>query len=344
MSELDRHHRPLRNLRLSVTDRCNLRCAYCMPDEEYRWLPKADILNFDEISRLVDVFLGLGVDKVRLTGGEPLLRRDLPALIEKLAGKPGLRDLALTTNGVLLAPLAQDLRRAGLKRITISLDTLRPDRFRALSKRDELGAVLAGIDSARRAGFASVKLDTVLLSGVNDDEVADLLEYAKGVGAELRFIEYMDVPGAIDWAWSKVVKKDEILARVETRMGRVSPVAPRDDIEAAAPAERFALEDGSTFGIIASTTQPFCGACDRARLTADGTWYLCLYARFGIDLKSPLRAGASRDELATIVRRAWRDRDDRGAERQLALRDARKSAWADERANDPRLEMHTRGG
>jgi cyclic pyranopterin phosphate synthase len=344
MTEFDRHHRPLRNLRLSVTDRCNLRCAYCMPDEEYRWLPKADILDFDEISRLVDVFLELGVDKVRLTGGEPLLRRELPRLIERLATKPGLRDLALTTNGVLLAPLANDLARAGLKRITISLDTLRRERFVALSKRDDLDAVLSGIAAARGAGFESVKLDTVLLSGVNDDEIVDLLAYAKEIGAELRFIEYMDVPGAIEWAWSKVVKKGEILARVESRLGTATPVQPRDDIEAAAPAERFALPDGSTFGIIASTTQPFCGACDRARLTADGTWYLCLYARFGIDLKAPLRAGASRAELVAILREAWRSRDDRGAERQLALRDARKSAWADERANDPRLEMHTRGG
>jgi GTP 3',8-cyclase len=344
MLEFDRHHRPLRNLRLSVTDRCNLRCAYCMPDDEYRWLPKADILDFDEIARLVDVFMSLGVDKVRLTGGEPLLRRDLSTLIALLARKPGLRDLALTTNGVLLAPLAKELRHGGLRRITVSLDTLRRDRFLALSKRDDHAKVLEGIAAACAAGFESVKLDTVLLQGVNDDEIADLLAYAKEIGAELRFIEYMDVPGAIEWAWSKVVRKSEILARVAALHGEISPLPPRDDIEAAAPAERFALSDKTTFGIIASTTAPFCGACDRARLTADGTWYLCLYARFGIDLKTPLRAGATTDELAALVRKAWRERDDRGAEKQHALRDARTSAWAAERADDPRLEMHTRGG
>jgi len=344
MPELDRYHRPLRNLRLSVTDRCNLRCAYCMPDEEYRWLPKADILDFDEITRLVDVFLSLGVDKVRLTGGEPLLRRDLATLIGKLSVKPAIRDLALTTNGVLLAPLAQELRRSGLRRITISLDTLKRERFLALSKRDDHTKVLDGIAAACAAGFEGVKLDTVLLQGVNDDEIGDLLAYAKDIGAELRFIEYMDVPGAIEWAWAKVVRKREILARVASLHGEIAAVTPQNEIEAAAPAERFALKDGTTFGIIASTTEPFCAACDRARLTADGTWYLCLYARFGIDLKTPLRNGASTEELAALLKNGWLSRDDRGAEKQLALRDARSSAWADERADDPKLEMHTRGG
>ncbi len=344
MHRIDSLGRPLRNLRLSVTDRCNLRCAYCMPDEEYSWLPKADILTFDEIARLVDSFLVLGVDKIRLTGGEPLLRRELPTLVALLAGKPGLRDLALTTNGVLLEGLAGELRHAGLKRLTVSLDTLQHERFVSISKRDELPRVLAGIEAARRAGFTGIKLDTVLIAGVNDSELFDLLDYARASDCEIRFIEYMDVPGAIDWSWSKVVKRADLLARIEARFGAVAPVPAKDEIEAAAPAERFALASGQTFGIIASTTAPFCASCDRSRLTADGTWYTCLYARHGFDLKTPLRQGLSSHAIAELLSQRWSARDDRGAEAQLALRDKRESAWKDERKDDPRLEMHTRGG
>src|SRR5512144_286932 len=188
--------RTLRNLRISVTDRCNLRCAYCMPEEEYVWLPREEILHFEEISRLADVFVGLGVDKVRLTGGEPLLRRDLSQLIRLLAAKPGVRDLAITTNGVLLAEHAAALREAGLHRVTVSLDTLKPDRFAALTRRTTHAQVLEGIAAAPRAGFTGTKLDTVVMRGVNDDELADLVEYARTVPAEVRFIEYMDVGGA----------------------------------------------------------------------------------------------------------------------------------------------------
>jgi GTP 3',8-cyclase len=195
--------RPLRNLRLSVTDRCNLRCQYCMPEEEYVWLPRNDVLSFEEMAQLVDVFTDLGVDKVRLTGGEPLLRRDLDQLVRLLAGNPRLRDLALTTNGVLLAEQGAALRAAGLHRVTVSLDTLRADRFRLLTRRDTHARVLEGIASVGQGGWPGLKLDTVVMRGVNDDELADLVEYAGSVGAEVRFIEYMDVGGATNWSMER---------------------------------------------------------------------------------------------------------------------------------------------
>jgi cyclic pyranopterin phosphate synthase len=335
----DTFGRPLRNLRLSVTDRCNLRCAYCMPEEEYVWLPRQDLLSFEEIARLVDVFLGLGVDKVRLTGGEPLMRRDLPVLIELLAGKPALADLALTTNGLLLADLAAPLLKAGLHRVTVSLDTLRPERFRALTRRDGLEQVLAGIAAARAAGFEDTKLDTVVLRGVNDDELLDLIAFGASAGAEVRFIEYMDVGGATAWTPAQVVPREELLAAVAARHGALEEL-PRG----AAPADRYRAADGTVFGIIASTTRPFCAACDRSRLTADGTWYLCLYAAQGLDLRGPLRAGASDAELGALLARGWTARDDRGAERRLAERERGPSVEREELLSDPRREMHTRGG
>jgi cyclic pyranopterin phosphate synthase len=331
--------RPLTSLRLSVTDRCNLRCAYCMPEEEYRWLDRVALLSFEELARLVDLFLALGVRKVRLTGGEPLLRRDLDALVALLARKPGLADLALTTNGLLLAEQADALRRAGLHRLTVSLDTLDPRRFETLTRRSGHDRVLAGIEAARAAGFRDLKLDTVVMRGVNDDEIAPLLRYAKSVGAELRFIEYMDVGGATHWSPAQVFGRAELLARVAAAFGPATPLPGRD----AAPAERFALRDGTTFGVIASTTSPFCRTCDRSRLTADGVWFLCLYAATGIDLRGPLRAGASDDELKALIAPAWRARTDRGAEERLALRERTPMAPL-QLQQDPHLEMHTRGG
>ncbi|TAH39513.1 MAG: GTP 3',8-cyclase MoaA [Planctomycetota bacterium] len=336
----DRCARPLRNLRLSVTDRCNLRCAYCMPEEEYVWLPRRDILRFEEILALVRVFAGLGVDKLRLTGGEPLLRRELPALVAMLAGEPRLRDLAMTTNGVLLAEHAAALRAAGLHRVTVSLDTLRRERFRALTRRDDLAAVLAGVEAAQRAGFRGTKLDSVLMRGVNDDELEDLLDYARAAGAELRYIEYMDVGGATRWSPEHVVARAEILERLRARYGAIEPL--REDTSA--PAQRFRLPDGTTFGIIASVTAPFCSSCDRSRLTADGMWYLCLYAAQGVDLRGPLRAGASPEELAERVRAAWSARADRGAEARLAARHEAPLLSIRSLREDPHLEMHTRGG
>jgi cyclic pyranopterin phosphate synthase len=340
MTPRDTHGRLLRNLRISVTDRCNLRCGYCMPEEEYVWLPRDAILHFEEISRLVDVFITLGVDKVRLTGGEPLLRRDVPALIRLLAAKPALRDLAITTNGVLLAEHAAGLRAAGLHRVTVSLDTLRADRFAALTRRTTHAQVLEGIRSVPRAGFTGTKLDTVVMRGVNDDELADLIEFGKTVPAEVRFIEYMDVGGATRWSMDQVVSRAEMLERLEERYGRITPVVE----ESTAPADRYQLPDGTVFGIIASTTAPFCADCDRSRLTADGMWYLCLYALTGVDLRAPLRAGASVDELADLITGGWRARSDRGAEDRLALRDRSPLIQIGGLKRDPHLEMHTRGG
>jgi cyclic pyranopterin phosphate synthase len=336
----DTHGRPLRNLRVSVTDRCNLRCAYCMPEEDYVWLPREAILHFEEISRLVDVFIGLGVDKVRLTGGEPLLRRDVPALIRLLAVKPALRDLAITTNGVLLAEQAPALRAAGLHRVTISLDTLQPARFAALTRRTTHARVLEGIRSVPRAGFTGTKLDTVVMRGVNDDELADLIEFGRTVPAEVRFIEYMDVGGATRWSMDQVVSRAEMLERLARRYGGVEPVVE----ESSAPADRYRLPDGTVFGVIASTTAPFCADCDRSRLTADGMWYLCLYALAGVDLRALLRAGASDEELATTITGGWRSRTDRGAEQRLALRDRSPLLQIGGLKQDPHLEMHTRGG
>jgi len=333
--------RPLRNLRLSVTDRCNLRCEYCMPEEDYVWLPREDVLHFEETSALVDVFLALGVDKIRLTGGEPLLRRDLPALVRIIAGKPGLNDLALTTNGVLLAGQAEALKAAGLGRITVSLDTLQKERFVKLTRFDQLAAVQEGIASAHRL-FGRLKIDTVVIRGVNDDELVPLVEYGRSVNGEVRFIEYMDVGGASRWSNDRVVSRAEMLERLRRHYG---PVTPVDEPGSTAPAERFALADGTTFGIIASTTDPFCRTCDRSRLTADGMWYLCLYASRGLDLRAPLRRGASVDEITALVAGGWGARDDRGAEARLALGDRRAFVPVqDLLKRDPHIEMHTRGG
>jgi cyclic pyranopterin phosphate synthase len=332
--------RPLRNLRLSVTDRCNLRCAYCMPEADYAWLPQRDILHFEEIGRLVDVFASLGVDKVRLTGGEPLVRRDLPELVRILAAKPALADIAMTTNGVLLAESARDLKEAGLHRVTVSLDTLDAERFRRLTRIPALPRVLAGLDAAAASGFPSLKIDSVVIRGVNDDELVPLLERGRDWKSEVRFIEYMDVGGATQWSPERVVSRAEMLERLGRHYGPIAPVAE----QGSAPAERFRLPDGTVFGIIASTTAPFCRACDRSRLTADGHWYLCLYATRGTDLRAPLRAGASDAELREILASAWRRRDDRGAEERLALAGRAPLLPRSELARDPHLEMHTRGG
>ncbi|MEX2146037.1 MAG: GTP 3',8-cyclase MoaA [Candidatus Rokuibacteriota bacterium] len=337
---LDTFGRRLRNLRISVTDRCNLRCGYCMPEEEYVWLPREEILHFEEISRLADVFLALGVDKIRLTGGEPLLRRDVASLVRLLAARPGVRDLAMTTNGVLLAGHAAALKGAGLHRVTVSLDTLRPDRFTALTRRTTHAQVLEGIAAVPRAGFTDTKLDTVVMRGVNDDELADLIEFGRAVPAEVRFIEYMDVGGATRWSPEQVVGRREILERLEKRYGGIEAVVE----ESTAPADRYRMADGTVFGVIASTTAPFCADCDRSRLTADGMWYLCLYAAQGTDLRGPLRSGTSSEELAALITCGWSARTDRGAEERLAVRDRSPLIQIGGLRQDPHLEMHTRGG
>jgi GTP 3',8-cyclase len=330
----------MRNLRVSVTDRCNLRCSYCMPEEEYSWLPKGDILSFEEIARLVDAFTHSGVRKLRLTGGEPLMRRDLPALVELFASNDRLEDLALTTNGLLLGKLAEDLHLAGLHRVTVSLDSLDRTRFHEITRFDRLSEVLSGLERAHEVGFRGTKIDTVVMRDVNDDELVDLIEYGKFAGVEVRFIEYMDVGGATQWSADTVVPREEMLARLAIRYGDIRPVNERTS----APADRFRLPDGTTFGIISSTTEPFCDSCDRSRLTADGTWYHCLYAHSGYDLRSPLRQGATADDVAELLQKRWEKRDDRGAEERLANVDRSALHHRDLLTGDPRLEMHTRGG
>jgi cyclic pyranopterin phosphate synthase len=337
---LDVLGRPLANLRLSVTDRCNLRCQYCMPLEDYTWLPREELLTFEEIGALVEVFTGLGVSRIRLTGGEPLLRRDLPILIGMLAANRGVKDLALTTNGTLLREQAVALHAAGLGRLTISLDTLKPERFRALVKQDMHSDVLTGIRAARDAGFRGTKIDAVVIRGFNDDELGNLIEFGREQNAEVRFIEYMDVGGATDWSTEKVFSREQILASLKTLYGAIQPLSE----DSSAPAERYRLADGTVFGIIASTTAPFCRKCDRSRLTADGLWYLCLYAQQGTDLRKLLRGGASREEIAAEITRVWQGRADRGAELRVAQ--PRRGVFVPVEAlrEDTHLEMHTRGG
>ncbi|HEU4685288.1 MAG TPA: GTP 3',8-cyclase MoaA [Nitrospira sp.] len=341
---VDTFGRPLKSLRLSVTDRCNLRCAYCMPEEDYVWLPRENILTFEEMATLTGYFTDLGVDKVRLTGGEPLLRRDLPRLIRLLLQNRRITEIALTTNGILLADQVQSLYEAGLHRITVSLDTLRPERFRQLTRRDEYARVLEGIESVGRAGFTALKLDTVAIRGFNDDELVALIEFGRHYQAEVRFIEYMDVGGANDWVPEKVLSRAAILEILARHYGTIEPILERGS----APAQRFLLPDGLSFGIIPSTTTPFCSTCDRSRLTADGMWYRCLYATAGTDLRRPLRAGIAPEEMRSFIRAGWEARRDRGAEDRKALERAGLRGGGlidiDRLREDPHLEMHARGG
>ena len=335
--------RPLRSLRVSVTDRCNLRCQYCMPEEEYVWLPRETLLTFKEIVFLTDLFSEQGVDRIRITGGEPLLRKDLASLIGMLQKNTRIQDIAMTTNGVLLAEQAQNLFDAGLHRITVSLDTLKPERFKALTRRDTLGQVFEGIESVGRVGFGGLKLDTVAMKGFNDDELIPLIEYGKRVNGEVRFIEYMDVGGANDWSADKVLSQKEILVMLSRYYG---PIEAVHEISSA-PAQRYRLPDGTTFGIIPSTTMPFCSSCDRSRLTADGMWYLCLYAKTGLDLRKPIRARRSREDLASMIQSVWETRKDRGAEERKELEaSASRGRYIDidRLRQDPHLEMHARGG
>ncbi len=339
---LDRLGRPLSSLRISVTDRCNMRCRYCMPEADYVWLPRGSILSFEEIDRLAGIFAGLGVDKLRLTGGEPLLRQDLPELVALLARHDGITDLALTTNGILLGEQAAALRAAGLRRVTVSLDTLRPERMKEFARSNRHADVLAGIAAAQAAGLGRVKLNSVVIRGYNDDELVELIEFARSHGAEMRFIEYMDVGGANGWRMEDVVSRREILERLATRYGPVEALPENDS--SWAPAERFRLPDGTVFGVIASTTDPFCRTCDRARLTADGHFLLCLYAESGLDLRPALRSGATDGEIAALIRAAWEGRTDRGAEERAAAPERGALYQLSTLRADPRKEMHTRGG
>jgi cyclic pyranopterin phosphate synthase len=312
-----------------------------MPEEQYKWLPRASILDHEEVARLAAVFASLGVRKVRITGGEPLLRRDADRLVAYLAAVPGLTDVAMTTNGLLLVRHAAALKRAGLGRLTVSLDTLRPERFREFARGRNFDDVLAGLAAAEEAGFTDTKVNTVVVRGFNDDEVADLLAFGIERGLEVRFIEYMDVGGATQWTPEAVVPRAEILEAVEGRFGATEAV---EEPDSAAPAERFRLADGTVFGVIASTTAPFCRTCGRSRITADGMWFRCLYAERGTDLKAPLRAGYDDATLAALVRGEWEGRADRGAEERLSAMTRGPLVGLETLRQDPHREMHTRGG
>jgi cyclic pyranopterin phosphate synthase len=311
---LDLRGRALRDLRVSVTDRCNFRCPYCMPREvfgpEHAFLPRAELLSFEEIARLVRVFTELGVTKVRLTGGEPLLRRDLERLVEMIATTPGIRDVAMTTNGSLLARRAQSLKDAGLRRVTVSLDSLDPDVFARLGDTNvPLQTVLDGIATARDVGLGPVKLNAVLQRGVNDDALLDLVAFARAGGHILRVIEYMDVGTSNGWQRSETVASAEVLDRVAA----VHPLEPVQDDDGVA--ERFRYLDGlGELGVISSVSKPFCGTCTRARITAVGELFTCLFASTGTDLRAVLRSGADDDALRETLAGRWAARDDRYSE------------------------------
>jgi len=328
--------RPLRDLRISVTDRCNFRCPYCMPREKfhehYRFLKSAERLSFDEIVRLTRLFLQLGVRKLRITGGEPLLRAGVADLIGDLTTLPGVEDVALTTNGVLLAQHAAGLRAAGLQRVTVSLDSLDPAVFAQLA--GGLGdprEVLAGIAAAQRAGLAPIKVNTVVQRGVNEHSIPELLEHFRGQGVIVRLIEYMDVGNRNAWAASQVVPSRELLQMIAARW----PLQALERNYVGEVANRYAYADGQgEVGFISSVSQPFCGDCSRARLSSDGVLYTCLFATHGLDLRSPLRAGAGDDELLAAIRSCWQARTDRYSERRghVDLQGA------------PRVEMNHIGG
>ena len=307
--------RPLRALRISVTDRCNFRCGYCMPREvfgpDYPFLPREGLLSFEETTRLARIFAGLGVSKIRLTGGEPLLRRELPSLVRMLAAVPELEDIALTTNGVLLPELAPALRAAGLRRLTVSLDTLRPDRFQAISDTDlPLSRVLAGLEAALNAGFGPLKLNCVLQRGVNDDEVLDLAAFAREQGHILRFIEFMDVGTTNGWRLDAVVTAAEVHRLIHASW----PLEPLTTSEGVVARGWRYLDGKGEVGLIASVSAPFCRSCDRARLSADGHLYTCLFAGEGLDLKGFLRGGHSDADLTSLLASHWKRRTDRYSE------------------------------
>jgi cyclic pyranopterin phosphate synthase len=315
--------RALGDLRISVIDRCNFRCPYCMPEAAYPadhdFLRARDRLDFDEIERIARAFVSLGVKKLRLTGGEPLLRRDLPVLVAKLAAIDGVEDLALTTNGALLPKLAQPLRDAGLRRITLSMDSVDPAAFRRMSGgRGEVAAVEAAIAAAERAGFAPLKINCVVMRGVNDGGVRDLLQRFRGSGHIVRFIEYMDVGTVNGWRGDRVVPGAELVRRIDARWPLEA--LPRS---ASSTARRWRFRDGAgEVGFINSVTEPFCGGCTRARLSADGKLYTCLFAHAGHDLRALLRAGESDQALRAVVAGIWSHRGDRYSERRAELRAA----------------------
>jgi cyclic pyranopterin phosphate synthase len=308
--------RPLRDLRISVTDRCNFRCTYCMPKEvfgrDFQFVPAAELLSFEEIARIATIFIGLGVEKIRLTGGEPLLRRDIEKLVAMLAELQGVKDLTLTTNGALLARKARALATAGLRRISVSLDSLDDDVFRAMNDVEfPVARVLEGIEAAQRAGLAPLKINVVVKRGVNEHTLVEMARYFQHTGCILRFIEYMDVGTTNGWRLDDVVPASEIFRRIDEQL----PLEALEPNYAGEVARRFRYRDGSgEIGIIASVTQPFCGDCTRARLSSDGRLYTCLFAATGFDVRALLRGDKSDEEINAALRRVWLARTDRYSE------------------------------
>jgi len=334
----DIFNRPLQDLRISVTDRCNFRCTYCMPLDEYEWLARKEILTFEEITRLARLFVALGVEKIRLTGGEPLARRDLHILIAKLSALENTPDICLTTNGSLLAERAAALKKAGLRRINVSIDSLNPDRFRQITKRGDLSTVLDGLFTAQQIGFHPIKINAVIERGVNDDEILDLVSFCREHGFAMRFIEYMDVGNANNWHSEKMVSKKDILETIHARF----PLRKIGREKGTAPAEDYQFVDGTgDVGVIASVTEPFCATCTRARLTADGKLVLCLFSQEGYDLKALLRQGATDEEIIEVLRSLWTQRKDRYSEERLA---ALRSPTGYNPKEHRKIEMISLGG
>ncbi|MDR3635500.1 MAG: GTP 3',8-cyclase MoaA [Isosphaeraceae bacterium] len=325
---VDRFGRVHNNLRISVTDRCNIRCVYCMP-EVVQFLPRQDLLNFEEITRFARVAVTLGIDKIRLTGGEPLVRRDLPALVEQIAAVPGIKDIGLTTNGILLAPMAIALWDAGLRRINVSLDTMDPAKFEILTRRTGFAQVIEGILAAKTAGFDPVKVNAVAIKGMTEDDVVPLGQFARKHGLELRFIEYMPLDAGDRWERDKVLYAEEILDLLTRGLG---PLAPAPDQDPRAPAVDFDYVDGhGRVGLIASVSRPFCMSCNRVRLTAEGKLRNCLFALDETDIRALLRGGASDEAIA------------------LALRESVAGKWEGHQINTarfikPERLMHSIGG
>jgi len=303
-----------------VTDRCNFRCTYCMPLDQYEWISKKEILTFEEITRLATLFVGLGVEKIRLTGGEPLVRQNLDQLVAKVAAISGLKDLCLTTNGALLAEKIDSLKAAGLKRINISLDTLDPEKFRRMTKRGDLEKVLEGIFAAKDHGLHPIKLNAVIERGVNDDDILELVEFSREHGLAIRFIEYMDVGNSNNWTSEKLVSKAEILEKISSRY----PLREIGRDQGSAPSVDYEFIDGrGDLGVIASVTEPFCSSCTRARLTADGKLVTCLFSQMGHDVKALLRNGTSDEDLVKFLSGVWQGRRDRySADRLEAMRNS----------------------
>ncbi len=331
----------MRDLRISVTDRCNFRCTYCMPFDEYEWIERNQVLSFEEIVRLAGVVREFGVEKIRLTGGEPLVRRNLDKLIYQLHNSSyatSSLDVTLTTNGALLSEQAASLYAAGLRRINVSMDTLREDRFKAITQRGNLSEVQAGIQAAKRAGMKPIKVNAVIIRGTNDDEILDLVRYARENGLEMRFIEYMDVGNANAWSLEKTVTKREILDTIHAsfplrEVGRDHGSAPAVDYEF--------LDGGGEVGIIGSVTEPFCSSCTRVRVTADGKLVTCLFSETGFDLRSVMRGGATDDELRARIGAIWTGRSDRYSDVRW---ENLKSGAGYQPREHKKIEMITLGG